>query len=175
MPIRRGSQASCLSANMTESELGGDKMPRGSVRDSDSPFLVSSPFSVSSVNSGGDPDSEADTPSTPRVIPGCPTEEAILPAPSQGISPSASESTKAPQADRPAPGATKPQAPSTWSCRFCEKDPDDPVTTLCGHIFCHRYVTSRIRRMTDPYDSFPAASHKRSRILSGAQLARPQF
>ena len=62
MPIRRGSQASSLSPDTKGSEFEGDKMPRGSDRDSDSPFLVSSPFRVSSVNSWGDSDSEDNTP-----------------------------------------------------------------------------------------------------------------
>lgn len=33
-------------------------------------------------------------------------------------------------------------APSTsgWVCRVCLDGPTDPVATMCGHVFCHRYV-----------------------------------
>ena len=38
------------------------------------------------------------------------------------------------------PPAERP-APPSWHCRSCGKDPcDDPTATVCGHIFCHRYV-----------------------------------
>lgn len=30
----------------------------------------------------------------------------------------------------------------SWHCRICSQDPCvEPVTTMCGHLFCKRYVT----------------------------------
>ncbi|KAI0711461.1 hypothetical protein C8Q76DRAFT_59317 [Earliella scabrosa] len=35
----------------------------------------------------------------------------------------------------------------SWHCRACFKDPcDEPVATMCGHIFCHRCIVREIER-----------------------------
>jgi len=33
-----------------------------------------------------------------------------------------------------------------WCCRQCGKEPSDPITTLCGHIFCHRCIVDELAK-----------------------------
>lgn len=127
MPLRRGRQP----------EAG--TMPQGDDRDHDSPTLVSSSSGVSSVSSMEDTDGKDDTPSTPRINSSHAACATI--SRSRGSSPHASESKKVHQANEQFTRLVL-QTHLMWSCRVCGKDPVDPVTTLCGHIFCHRYGTT---------------------------------
>ncbi|KAI0707901.1 hypothetical protein C8Q76DRAFT_134958 [Earliella scabrosa] len=44
--------------------------------------------------------------------------------------------------------APSSQSPKTlsWHCRACLREPcEDPISTMCGHIFCHRCLVDGLR------------------------------
>ena len=65
-----------------------------------------------------------------------------------------------------------PTLPRAWSCLVCLQIPADPVATICGHIFCQRYVARHSLSGASERFTTTAASWRSWRGISAALYAR---
>ncbi|KAI0341429.1 hypothetical protein BDW22DRAFT_1358969 [Trametopsis cervina] len=40
----------------------------------------------------------------------------------------------------------EPASSLKWGCKSCGRDPEDPVTTICGHLFCHGCIIAELAK-----------------------------